>query len=101
MSEPINDNNYSLIGNTVGWLLAFFLTKKALADRDARLDKIDAWQTEHSKDHIRSPEIFRMHEENRQLMEQIMLSIAASNENHHDDFRHLNDRIDTILKERK
>lgn len=43
MDNPAN-NNYSLWGNATGWIVAFFLTKKALADRDKRLDNNDEWK---------------------------------------------------------
>ncbi len=93
-------NNYTLWGNAGGWLLAFFLSKKALADRDTRLKNLDEWQQEHEKNHPNLNEALRMHAESREMMQHIVGMIDRNLQAHQEDFKHLNDRLDRVVEKK-
>lgn len=93
-------NTYTLWGNIGGWLVAFFLTKKALTDRDKRLDAMDQWKQEHEKNHPNIHEGLRMHAETREMMEHILDLLQKNNLTRETDFRHLNERIDRLLEKK-
>lgn len=93
-------HTYTLWGNIGGWLVAFFLTKKALTDRDKRLNDMDVWKQEHEKNHPNVNELLRMHEENRELMQHIMDLLQKNNLTRETDFRHLNERIDRMMEKK-
>ena len=96
MDNP--NNNYSLWGNATGWIVAFFLTKKALADRDKRLDNNDEWKKKHEENHPNLNEFLRMHTENRETMKMIMEMIDRNHDDHKADFKHLSDRMDRVAE---
>ena len=96
--EPNPTETYTLWGNIGGWLLAFFLTKKALSDRDKRLEDLDRWVIHHEENHPSINEFLRMHVENREMMQHILDMIQKNNVAREGDFKHLNDRIDKVME---
>ncbi len=95
-------STYTLWANVGGWLLAFFLGKKALGDRDKRLDDMEGWQKEHLHDHPNMKELLRMHQENREVNQQILTALQKHQEVHREDFLLINHRLDNLnFKEKK
>ena len=70
--------------------------KYLLNIRDERLEELEQWKTEHAKDHVQSPEVFRMHEEMRQLILQLMENQGTLRESMQKDFHHISERIDRL-----
>jgi len=100
MKDPEFLSDYTLMGNAAGWLLAIFLGKKALADRDERINRIEEWKEAHEKNHPNIVDILRMHKEVRQDSQRIVGLIERNHQDHEEDFRHLQDRLDKVIEQR-
>jgi len=100
MQDPESLPDYTLLGNAAGWLIAIFLGKKALADRDERINKIEEWKEDHEKNHPNIVEILRMHQELREDSQRILGLIERNHQDHQEDFRHLQDRLDNVIEQR-
>jgi len=98
MHDPESLPDYTLWGNAAGWLLAIFLGKKALADRDERINKIEEWKEDHEKNHPNTVEILRMHKELREDSKRILGLIERNHHDHEEDFRHLQERLDKVIR---
>lgn len=93
-------STYTLWGNIGGWLLAVFLTKQALKDRDKRLNDMEDWTRNHEANHPNLYESLRMHEETREMMQHIVDQLQKNNLSREGDFKHLNERIDRLMEKK-